>query len=39
VRLILDGQPRAMVFHVKGWREHCHVVWSRIDLQAGKARS
>ena len=25
------GQPRAVVFHVKGDREHCHVVWSRID--------
>ena len=25
------GQPRAVVFHVKGGREHCHVVWSRID--------
>ena len=27
----LAGQPRAVVFHVKGGREHCHVVWSRID--------
>jgi hypothetical protein len=25
------GQPRAVVFHVKAGREHCHVVWSRID--------
>jgi hypothetical protein len=27
----LAGQPRAIVFHVKNGREHCHVVWSRID--------
>ncbi len=27
----LEGQPRAIVFHVKAGREHCHVVWSRID--------
>lgn len=33
----LSGQPRAMVFHIKDGREHCHVVWSRIDAQAGKA--
>ena len=26
-----SGQPRAVIFHVKGGREHCHVVWSRID--------
>lgn len=30
-RLGLPGQPRAVVFHVKEGREHCHVVWSRID--------
>ena len=30
-RLGLAGQPRAVVFHVKEGREHCHVVWSRID--------
>ena len=31
-KLGLTGQPRAVVFHVKDGREHCHVVWSRIDL-------
>ncbi|MDF1600939.1 relaxase/mobilization nuclease domain-containing protein [Mesorhizobium sp. YIM 152430] len=33
----LDDQPRAVVFHIKNGREHCHVVWSRIDDRAGKA--
>lgn len=38
----LDGQPRAVVFHIKEDkagvpREHCHVVWSRIDVQEMKA--
>lgn len=33
----LTGQPRALVFHIKNGREHCHIVWSRIDRQAGKA--
>ncbi len=38
----LDGQPRAVVFHIKEdqqgvGREHCHVVWSRIDVQEMKA--
>lgn len=33
----LEGQPRAIVFHVKNGREHCHVVWSRIDSRALKA--
>src|SRR5262245_44580137 len=32
-RLGLTDQPRAVVFHVKNGREHCHVVWSRIDLE------
>jgi hypothetical protein len=36
-RLGLSGQPRAVVFHVKGGREHCHVVWSRIDTGQMKA--
>jgi len=36
-RLGLTGQPRAVVFHVKHCREHCHVVWSRIDIAAGRA--
>lgn len=29
-KLGLAGQPRAIVFHSKEGREHCHVVWSRI---------
>lgn len=33
----LAGQPRAVVFHEKYGREHCHVVWSRIDAMNGKA--
>lgn len=38
----LTGQPRAVVFHIKegrdgDLREHCHVVWSRIDIQNCKA--
>ena len=42
-RLGLSGQPRAVVFHVKKDkngvpREHCHVIWSRIDAERGKAR-
>ena len=36
-RLGLMGQPRAIVFHEKNDRRHCHVVWSRIDAQALKA--
>jgi hypothetical protein len=42
-RLGLSGQPRAVVFHVKQdkngvGREHCHVIWSRIDSEKEKAR-
>lgn len=33
----LGEQPRAVVFHVKEGREHCHVVWSRIDAEQQKA--
>lgn len=33
----LSAQPRAIVFHVKHGREHCHVVWSRIDADREKA--
>ena len=33
----LAGQPRAIVFHTKHGREHCHVVWSRIDADNQKA--
>jgi hypothetical protein len=36
-RLGLSGQPRAVVFHIKHGREHCHVVWSRIDTEKEKA--
>lgn len=36
-RLGLSGQPRAIVFHVKDGREHCHVVWSRIDGEKMRA--
>lgn len=41
-RLGLTGQPRAIVFHVKPDkhgvpREHCHVVWSRIDIEKMRA--
>lgn len=36
-KLGLTGQPRAIVFHVKDGREHCHAVWSRIDLDTMKA--
>lgn len=32
-RLGLEGQPRIVLFHEKNGREHCHVVWSRIDLK------
>jgi hypothetical protein len=28
----LSGQPRMVVVHDKKDREHCHIVWSRIDL-------
>lgn len=33
----LTDQPRAIVFHVKHGREHCHVVWSRIDADHQRA--
>jgi len=36
-KLGLTGQPRAVVFHNKYGREHCHVVWSRIDADNEKA--
>lgn len=36
-RLGLTNQPRALVFHTKNGRAHCHVVWSRIDLEKMKA--
>lgn len=36
-RLGLQGQPRAIVFHEKEGRRHCHVVWSRIKIEQMKA--
>jgi hypothetical protein len=35
----LSGQPRVVVLHRKKDREHCHVVWSRIDLARMRAIS
>jgi hypothetical protein len=32
VTLGLTGQARTVVLHEKKGREHCHIVWSRIDL-------
>ena len=34
LKLGLDNQPRAIVFHEKENRRHAHVVWSRIDAQS-----
>lgn len=36
-KLGLTEQPRAVVFHVKNGREHCHVAWSRIDTERMQA--
>ena len=33
----LLGQPRIILFHVKKGREHCHIVWSRIDARRMRA--
>ncbi len=35
--LKLEKQPRAIVFHEKEGRRHCHAVWSRIDTDEMKA--
>ena len=35
--LKLEHQPRAIVFHEKEGRRHCHAVWSRIDTDKMKA--
>jgi relaxase-like protein len=35
--LKLENQPRAIVFHEKEGRRHCHAVWSRIDTDEMKA--
>src|ERR1700689_3694638 len=36
-KLGFDGQPRVVVRHVKKGREHCHVVWSRINVERRRA--
>ncbi len=36
-KLGLAEQARAVVFHVKHGREHCHVAWSRIDTERCRA--
>lgn len=36
-KLGLADQPRAVVFHVKDGREHCHVAYSRIDADSMQA--
>ncbi|MEN8132289.1 MAG: relaxase/mobilization nuclease domain-containing protein [Pseudomonadota bacterium] len=36
-KLGLSDQPRAIIFHSKEGRRHCHAVWSRIDAQNMKA--
>jgi len=38
-KLGLSGQPRVVVVHEKEGREHCHIVWSRIDLEHMRAIS
>jgi hypothetical protein len=32
-KLGLSGQARVVMLHEKEGREHCHIVWSRIDLE------
>lgn len=36
-KLSLEDQPRAIVFHEKEGRRHCHAVWSRTDVKTMKA--
>lgn len=36
-KLGLTDQPRVVVFHEKEGRRHCHVVWSRIDVDNMRA--
>ena len=38
-KLGLENQPYVVVEHVKEGRQHTHVVWSRIDVETGKAFS
>ena len=35
----LEGHARAVVFHEKEGRRHCHAVWSRIDCQTMTAKN
>jgi MobA/VirD2-like, nuclease domain len=35
----LADQPRAVIFHEKEGRRHCHVIWSRIDAEHMKVIS
>ncbi len=37
IALGMADQPRAVIFHEKEGRRHCHVVWSRIDAEHMKA--
>ena len=36
-KLGLSGQPRAVVFHEKEARRHCHAVWLRVDTSRMRA--
>ncbi len=36
-KMKLEGQPRAIIFHEKEGRRHCHAVWSRIKAEEMKA--
>lgn len=38
-RLGLEAQARAVVFHQKEGREHCHVVWSRITQDGDRLKA
>jgi len=35
--LVLEGQPRSIVFHEKDGRRHAHAVWSRVNGEKMKA--
>ncbi|MEG4917684.1 relaxase/mobilization nuclease domain-containing protein [Microcoleus sp. B7-D4] len=34
-----QGQPRAVVMHTYGGKDHLHVAWSRVDLETHKLKS
>jgi hypothetical protein len=38
-QLGFEGQSRCVVLHEKDGREHIHVVWCRMDYEAGRLRS